>query len=91
MVQHLRGLVSIFLNLGTLAVGREPGGGRARALAPLLLPGWGGESEGKPLPLALPLKLHVSTSPGHLSTIFLITPGVPALPLCTIVGEEGDL
>ena len=93
MVGHCRGPVCTSLNLGTLFEGRGPGGRRGRALALYLPPGQGGEYEGKPLPLALPLKVNVVTAPRYLSTMHLITPRAHALPICTIGGgrEISDL
>ena len=75
-----QGASCYIFNLGTVIVGRGVWGGRGRAPALPLPPGWGGESKRKPLPQAHPHGLHMVTPPGHPSTILLITPRAPTLP-----------
>ena len=79
---HLKGPTC--WNLPTCTVGRWSlrggGDGGDRALLLPLPPGWGGEFNGKPLPLAMP---------GHVIGVLCVKPwgSIPALPRGTS-GEE---
>ena len=72
---HLKGLVGSCWNFPTHTVGRGFWrGGEGRALPLLLPPGWGGELEGKPLPLAT--HVHGFLPVKSLGTILTLPTGM---------------